>query len=107
MQVKLLTELHWSLPHPLTKAESVLKSKELPNMARSREQLRTQCNVSALTPPWCKQLGLDVSKLYIIQFWSKSFTQGDAAVFCSFCVFFPRCITDPVSDRDYTGGLPP
>lgn len=44
-QVKLLTELHWSLPHPLTASESLLKSQELPSMAKQVEQLRVNCKV--------------------------------------------------------------
>ena len=40
VQVKILTELHWSLPHPLTAAEAQLRSQELPSMSTEIDQLQ-------------------------------------------------------------------
>ena len=45
VQVKLLTELHWALPHPLSDAENVLKQQELPRLVAEIRQLTVTIKV--------------------------------------------------------------
>ena len=45
LQVKLLTELHWALPHPLSDAEKVLKQQELPRLGAEIRQLTVTIKV--------------------------------------------------------------
>ena len=45
VQVELLTQLHWSLPHPLTAAEAQFRSHELPFRTKEIDQLRIALKV--------------------------------------------------------------
>lgn len=45
VQVQLLTELHWSLPHPLTQAELAFKQQELPALEDAVQTLKQSLKV--------------------------------------------------------------
>ena len=51
-QAQLLTELHWSLPHPLTQAELAFKQQELPALEDAVQSLKQFLKVSALLARW-------------------------------------------------------
>ena len=44
--MKLLAELHWSLPHPLSSAETQFCNQELPNLEMEVQQLKESIQVN-------------------------------------------------------------